>query len=244
MHKTTYIVLLVVTLSLLGYTAFYTFTKPTTPLVVAPVVATTTPPAIEETPPQNILTTKTGKRITVNETNPSGESLSTITLIPSGFENNSEIVLEKNKLTNFFLIDLDRDGYDELAVITTSAGSGSYGDITLFTTSKDKTLALLDVPTLDEDLTKKGALFDGYQGHDNFKKVDDGLLVREFPTYNASDTNNLPTGPVKKVFYTLTMATSGAYTVNLVSEVKVGSSTVVTTASTTAPKSSTGSTAP
>lgn len=206
------------------------------------MVATTTAPVIEETLAKNILTTKTGKRITVNETNPSGESLSTITITPSGFENNTEIVLEKNKLTNFFLVDINSDGYDELAIITTSVGSGSYGDITLFTTSNDKALTLLDVPALDEDLTKKGALFDGYQGHDNFRKVDGGLLVREFPTYNASDTNNLPTGPLKKVFYTLTMATSGSYSVNLVSEVKIGSSTITT--STTTPKLPTSSTTP
>lgn len=200
MNKTIYSVLTLVTIGLIGYTGFYASTvAPTQPVAI---VATTTPTVTEEIPAKNILTTKTGKTISIVETNPNGESMSTLRIIPKGFEINGEIILERNKLSNFFLIDMNNDGFDELAIITTSQGSGSYGTVTLFTTTGDKGLTLVETPEVTEDLTKKGALFEGYLGHDLFSNSS-GVLLREFPTYTASDTNSMPTGPSKKIFYAL-----------------------------------------
>ncbi len=224
MNKTIYIALSLVTVGLLGYTGFYTFTQSTIQPEV--VVATSAPIVIEEIPAKNILTTKTGKTISVVETNPNGESMSNLRIIPRGFENTTEILLEKNKLTDFFLIDMNSDGYDELVIITTSQGSGNYGEITLFTTTGDKGLALIETPQISEDLTKKGGLFEGYLGHDIFSN-NSGILLREFPTHNASDTNNMPTGLTKKIVYTLGEI-AGKYSITLTNENKSISPTTTT----------------
>ncbi len=237
MKKTTYIALSGLTALLLVYTGYFTITQPP-----KAATATTTPMLTEEVVDKNTLTTKNGKSITVRETNPSGQSLSTITLIPLGFENNTEIVLEKNKLSTFFLVDINRDSFEEFAIITTSQGSGSYGELTLFTTANNKQLTPVLIPSMSEEDTKKGALFEGYLGHDTFSIID-GKLIREFPIYNASDTNSLPTGPSKKILYSLSVATSGVWSVNLEAELQIISSTSTKATSTLTVASSTKSTA-
>jgi heat shock protein HslJ len=231
MKKNIYIVLSIVTTSLLLYTGYYTYTHTGTPSVA--VVATSTPQVATSTiedPHTKTLTTKTGKTITIKETNPVGESLSTITITPAGFATNTPITLEKNKLTDSFLLDMNKDTFDELVLITTAQGSGSYGEATIFTTTKDGELLPVKVPDITEDDTKKGSLFEGYTGHDSFSIVN-GVLVREFPTSNASDTNSLPTGPKRKVIYNLNEK-DGAYSVVFAKDTMT---TATTTSTTTTP---------
>lgn len=226
MNRTTYISLLFLTLGLSAYTGYYAFTRPDT----IPVAVTASPLPLEEVPAKNILTTKTGKVISIKETNPAGENLSTITLSPKGFVDNAVITLEKNKLTNFFLIDLDKDGFDELALITTAEGPGSYGELTLFSTKDDAGLIKIDMPEVTEETTKKGALLEGYSGHDTFIK-ENGLLTREFPIYVGTDTNALPSGGIKKLTYSLSFV-NGKYIIVLEKEAAtstLATSTIVAT---------------
>lgn len=208
MQKPTYVLLLVVTISLLGYTLYYSSTHP--PVVTAPIlslVATTTEEVAVATTTKvinNKLLTKTGKTLTVNEANPNGQSLSSISIIPFGFATNTPVTLETNKLTDFFLTDMNGDSFDELVLISTAQGSGSYGEATIYTTVKDQELLPVTIPKITEDDTKQGGLFEGYMGHDTFAITEKGLLARSFPTFTASDTNSMPTGPIKTLFYTLT----------------------------------------
>lgn len=238
--KIIYGVLSVATLALLLYTGYYTYSHKTTSLP-AMVVATSTPQVATTTTPDlgtKSFTTQTGKTITVAETNPSSESLSTLTITTTGFATDTPIILEKNKLTDSFLIDLNKDTFDELVLITTAQGSGSYGEVSLFTTTKDEKLTPVMVPELTESDTKKGALFEGYMGHDTFAVVD-GVLVREFPTFTASDTNSMPTGPKKAVAYTFTEK-NGTSTVTYIKHdplTLVSSSTPGASSSTTTPTS-------
>jgi heat shock protein HslJ len=212
MKKTIYIVLLMVTIVITLYTGYYASTtrSEAQPIVVA--TSTEDTATITETiDPKHTLITKSGKMVSVFETNPNGQSLSMITILPSGFASTTPLTLETNKLTNFFLADLNNDTFDELVITTQAQGSGTYGDAIIYTTIEDKGLLPVSIPTLQEKDTTKGGLFEGYTGHDTFS-MQDGALVREFPTYAATDTINFPTGPTKKVYYILSEK-NGMYTI-------------------------------
>lgn len=210
MKKYSYILLCIVALGFLGYTVYYVMShKTSAPVVVdTPIPVATSSPQIED---KNTYTTKSGKKITLVETNPVGESLSTITITPQGFSTNTPIILETNKLTNSFYNDLNNDGYEELIITTVAQGSGSFGEVFLFTTASSTQLLPVEIKEMNEEDTEKGALFEGYMGHDSFSVID-GKLIREFPTYTKNDTNNEPTGPRKSIVYLLTEK-NGVYSV-------------------------------
>lgn len=202
MKRNIYIILSLVTLLLLSYTSYYAIHHKEIPVVLStatstPLVATTTP--IED---KNTHTTKSGKKIKLTETNPTGESLSTITITTEGFATNTPITLETNRMTNSFYADLNNDSNEELIITTTAAGSGSFGEAFIFTTASATVLLPVTIPEMTEDDTKKGALFEGYIGHDSFSIIGNNL-IREFPTYKKEDTNNEPTGPTKRIIYSL-----------------------------------------
>ena len=229
MKKYIYIGLSIVSLCLLGYTGYYAYSHATTPAPVAITtlpVATTTPPVVDK----NKLTTKSGKAITIKETNPTSQGLSTITLSLEGFATNTSIVLETNKLKDFFLADLNNDTFEELILTTTAEGSGSYGGVTLYTTAKNESLTPVNIPLMRETDMKKGGLFEGYMGHDTFSLVD-GTLIREFPLYTATDTNSTPTGGLKKVAYLLSEK-DGVFSVTFSKLPQVSTTTTPLTATT------------
>lgn len=224
MKKYIYIALFVISLLLLGYTIYYIINnleKPSTPIVTISTEesATTTTPVVED---KSTHTTPSGKKIKLVETNPVGESLSTITLTTDGFSTNTPIVLETNKLTNSFYTDLNSDTYEELVITTTAQGSGSFGEMFVFTTASDTVLLPVSVPEISEEDTGKGKIFEGYMGHDSFGLIGNNL-VREFPTYKKTDIMSEPTGPTKSIIYTLTEK-NGVYSFML----KQGSSTPYT----------------
>lgn len=143
--------------------------------------------------------TKTGKTVIITETHPTGQSLSTIEISTKDFEHNRpEIVENVNPISDIFLADLDNNGFDEIYIITTSAGSGSYGAVLGFASNKDKSLSMINFP----DPLKEDKTFEGYMGHDVFT-IEDQKLVRTFPIYNEDDTNQNPTGGKRKVVYGL-----------------------------------------
>ncbi len=209
MQKPIYVFLLLITTLLIGYTLYYSSTHQVVAVssVLTETASTTEAAAATTTEPDpnTLLTTQSGKTITITETNPIGQSLSTILITPLGFASDTPITLETNKLTKFFLADLNQDTYDELILITTAQGSGSYGEAIIYTTTDDRGLIPVTVPQLKEEDTKKGGLFEGYMGHDTFLIASGTILTREFPTYVASDTESMPTGPTRKVLYTLTI---------------------------------------
>lgn len=220
MQKTTSVFLLFITVILIGYTLYYSSTHqaPVISLLSSPLstdqteASTTTVPIVEGH--VHTLATKSGKTITITETNPSGQSLSTVVITSEGFASNTPITLEINKLTKFFLTDINNDGFEELVLISTAQGSGSYGEAILYTTSNDQGLTPVAVPQLKEEDTKKGGLFEGYLGHDLFSLTESNTLLREFPTYMASDTESNPTGPIRKIIYTInTKSTSTPFVI-------------------------------
>jgi len=143
--------------------------------------------------------TKTGKTIIISETHPTGQSLSTIEISTKGFKHNyAEIYEDRDPISDVFLADLDANGFDEIYIITTSAGSGSYGTVLGFASNKDKSLSMINFP----EIRKGNEDLEGYMGHDTFK-IEDRKLIRIFPIYNRGDTNSNPTGGKRMLLYGL-----------------------------------------
>jgi len=143
--------------------------------------------------------TRTGKRIIISETHPVGQSLSTIRISTKGFEHiYAETFEDRDPISDVFLADLDGNGFDEIYIITTSAGSGSYGTVLGFASNKDKSLSIINFPEIREGDEN----FEGYMGHDTFK-IKDQKLVRTFPIYKQVDTNQNFTGGTRKLVYGL-----------------------------------------
>ena len=143
--------------------------------------------------------TKTGKTIIISETHPAGQSLSTIEISTKDFEHNyPEIYQNRDPISDVFVADLDGNGFDEIYIITISAGSGSYGTVLGFASNKDKSLSMINFP----EIQKGDENFERYMGHDTFK-VEDQKLLRTFPIYNQGDTNKHPTGETRKLVYGL-----------------------------------------
>ena len=143
--------------------------------------------------------TKTGKTIIISETHPVGQSLSTIEISTRDFEHNyREVHRDREPISDVFLADLDGNGFDEIYIIMTSAGSGSYGTVLGFASNRDKSLSMVNFPEAQEN----DGNFKGYMGHDIYK-IEDRKLVRVFPIYNQGDTNKNPTGGTRKMVYGL-----------------------------------------
>jgi hypothetical protein len=143
--------------------------------------------------------TKTGKTIIISETHPVGQSLSNIKISTKDLEHNySEIYENRDPISDVFIDDLDGNGFDEIYIITTSVGSGSYGTVLGFASNKDKSLSMINFPKIQEGDQN----FEGYMGHDIFR-IENQKLVRIFPIYNKDDPNQNPTGRTRKLVYGL-----------------------------------------
>ena len=143
--------------------------------------------------------TKTSKMIIISETHPIGQSLSTIEISTRDFEHNFPEKYENvDPISDVLMADLDGNGFDEIYIITTSSGSGSYGKVLGFASNKDKSLSMINFP----DIQKEDKMFEGYMGHDIFT-IENQKLVRVFPVYNQDDINQNPTGGQRRVVYGL-----------------------------------------
>ena len=143
--------------------------------------------------------TKTGKTIVVSQTHPAGRSLATIEVRTEGFEHNyGEVFEDRDPISDVFLADLDGNGFDEIYIVTTAAGSGSYGTVLGFASNKDKSLSMIHFP----EIQTGDEHFQGYMGHDAFT-IEGRKLVRIFPVYQEGDTNGNPTGGRRKLVYGL-----------------------------------------
>ncbi|MBK8549913.1 MAG: hypothetical protein IPL53_02190 [Ignavibacteria bacterium] len=147
--------------------------------------------------------TTTGKIFTIIETKPS-YSVSNFIVTGAGFANSSDTIKfqNENPMTTAMLSDLDKNGFEELYILTKAAGSGSYMDIMAIASFNDKSFGEITVQEIADKDVEKGGMFEGYMGHDSIY-ISDNKLVREFPVYKSSDANSNPTGGRRKIFYTL-----------------------------------------
>jgi hypothetical protein len=135
-------------------------------------------------------TTSTGKILVVDETHPIGASLSNFTAYFKGDTTTRLTLTDMDPASNMLTADLDSNGYDELYIFTTAAGSGAYGKVCGFTSNKDLSLSFLYFPELEESDLKEGQPYHGYEGHDVFS-IEGKRLVRKFPV--AGEKGNMRT---------------------------------------------------
>lgn len=127
-------------------------------------------------------------------------SIQQLTIQPSGLEiNNRKITVEVvGNVTDAEIADLNSDRFPELLIYTTSAGSGSYGDVIGYSVNNGKSISPIYFPSVAEN--KK--INKGYMGHDEFA-IAKNLLVQRFKVYNNEDVNSNPTGNIREIYYKL-----------------------------------------
>ena len=145
-----------------------------------------------------------GLRFSVQAT--SGSSLNQLRIRPAGLEvDNSEVAAELDGTAyGAELADLDSNGWPEIYVYVTSAGSGSYGSIAAYAVNNGKSVSPIYLPPLDQS----PEAMEGYMGHDEFALVEN-RLVRRFPVYRAGDTNAAPSGGTRQLQYRLEPGEAG-----------------------------------
>jgi len=149
------------------------------------------------------ITTKTGKKFVIIETKPTN-SVSDYMITGTGFENSKDTIRYslKNPMSTAMLADLDKNGFDEVYIITKATGSGIFEDILAIASFEDKTFGEINVQEITAEDMEKNEKFTGYMGHDSIY-ITDNTLVREFPVYKTSDANSEPTGGRRKIIYVL-----------------------------------------
>ena len=136
----------------------------------------------------------------------SGSSINTLELTPAGLEHDSETRTVELDGSAYLaeLADLDGNGWPEVYVYVGSAGSGSYGSLVAFAVNNGKSATPIYLPPLDQSADASA----GYQGHDEFRAVEN-RLVRRFPLYQSGDTNAEPSGGTRQLQYRLEAGEAG-----------------------------------
>ncbi|MCK5697440.1 MAG: DUF1311 domain-containing protein [Gammaproteobacteria bacterium] len=100
--------------------------------------------------------------------------------------------------------DLDNNGFPEIYIYVSSAGSGSYGSLIAYAVNNGKSISPIYLPPLDQD--PKASI--GYMGHDEFAVVE-STLARRFPIYADGDSNANPNGKTRQIDYQLKQGEAG-----------------------------------
>lgn len=122
-------------------------------------------------------------------------------VIPSGLEIVNDIFehsLVGVSVADALVADLNGDGHAEVLVHLVSDGSGSYGDLIVYSVNNGKSMSTVYYNSEIQDKQ----LAEGYMGHDSFV-IMDGILHRTFPIYKEGDTNAEPTGGTRILQYRL-----------------------------------------
>lgn len=152
---------------------------------------------------EKILSTSSGKEIKVHILSEAND-LTTLHVIPINFNATSDTLSLENidPVQTILVHDLDNNGFDELYIITTSTGSGSYATVHGFASNNDLSMSPVYLPEIsEEDLSLKGDYY-GYMGHDSIY-VENKRLHRKFPVYKEGDANCCPTGGEKILSFKL-----------------------------------------
>lgn len=127
-------------------------------------------------------------------------SIQQLTIQPYGLKiDNKKIRIEVDgQVTNAEIEDLNSDGFPEILIYTTSAGSGSYGNVIGYSVNNGKSISQIYFPNISDNPKANK----GYMGHDEFAIVETSLVQR-FRIYNSGDTNSKPTGNIRQIQYKL-----------------------------------------
>jgi len=111
-------------------------------------------------------------------------------------------------LKDVFITDLDKNGFEEIYIVTTSAGSGSYSNIYGIASNKGKSATPIYVLPPNKQQLAKDGLLEGFRGHNKIS-LESGELLNTFPIYKKDDLNYKPTGNSKEVKYRLIAGEAG-----------------------------------
>ena len=133
-------------------------------------------------------------------------SLNTLTLATRGLEHDAgpDSIELDGSAYRAQLADLDGNGWPEVYVYVSSAGSGSYGSLVAYAVNNGKSATPIYLPPLDVDAREHA----GYQGHDVFH-VAESRLIRRYPIYLDGDTNAQASGGTRQVEYRLVAGEAG-----------------------------------
>jgi len=144
--------------------------------------------------------------ISFRVTCPNNSFINVLHVVPSGLAIDNTIIRQEidGTVNGIEMADLNADGYPELYVYVTSAGSGSYGSLIAYGSNRNKSLSAIYLPSVSENQQ----LAKGYIGHDEFA-VGEGALLHRFPIYREGDSNANPTGGMRQIQYKLTQGEAG-----------------------------------
>ena len=133
-------------------------------------------------------------------------SLNTLTITTSGLSSSDEVMKQEidGSVTDAEVADINADGFPEIYVYVTSAGSGSYGSLVAYASNRNKSVTPIYLPELSDD--KK--LSEGYMGHDEFTIIENSF-ARRFPVYLKDDPNCCPKGGTRQIAYKLVAGEAG-----------------------------------
>ena len=139
-----------------------------------------------------------------------GASIHGLKVLTQGFtvRNEEHDFGNVDPVEDIFLEDLDNNGFDELYIVTRSAGSGSYATIYGLASNNDKSATPIYVRPVSEYNTSSPGLFEGYMGHNSFE-MKNGKLLNTFPVYKEGDTNARPSGGKRSIEYRLLAGEAG-----------------------------------
>lgn len=94
---------------------------------------------------------------------PNDSSLSKLTIKPSGLKGENSVITQEvdGTVTGAEVADLDANGFPEIYVYITSAGSGSYSSLVAYASNKNKSLTEIHLPPVADN----PAASKGYMGH-------------------------------------------------------------------------------
>ena len=155
------------------------------------------------------ITTATQKIYKVTEDKKSA-GISDISIAPKGFKYSEDVfeIKDCDPLTDLFTLDLNNDGYEELYLVTSGTGSGSYGNIYGYASNRDLSVTPVYVREVSENDLKQGGDFYGYMGHDSIF-AENNRIYRKYPVYRDGDPNCCPTGGEKIISYRLKAGEAG-----------------------------------
>jgi len=149
------------------------------------------------------ITTENGNQFIIIESKPS-ISVSNYMIAGKGFKNSADTLKFplKNPMSAALLADLDKNGFEELYIITKSAGSQTFVDMFAIASNPDSSFNEIKIEQINaEDVNDKNGKFHGYMGFDSIY-ISDNRIIREFPVFQSSDLSE-ETREMRRIFYQL-----------------------------------------
>ena len=127
------------------------------------------------------IVTRSGKKWLIHQTPLTDPDYVNVSVESQGFAHDQAAIDlgEIDPLIQVRLADLDKDGFEELYLITQSAGPEAYGTLYGFYSDHDQDVLLISYEGASPYTTKEGGPFEGYQGGDVFQFAE-GRLTNSF----------------------------------------------------------------